>query len=183
MLIGLVGRMGSGKGTVAEILKEQGFSSAIISDFIIKEMKERGIAIILENIQDVGDEARKKYGGGEWVKRILKEMDLDKNYIFDGVRNPGEVEELRKTGKFFLIYVDCMQHIRWPRVKDSGKEKNPKIWEEFLIAEKRDSGLNQPEYGQQVDKCIQKADFVITNNYALENLKRQVLDILNKIKC
>ena len=183
MLIGLVGRMGSGKGSVAKILKEKGFESAIFSDVICKEANKRGISIIRKNLQDLGDQVRKEEGGGAWVKRILKEIDLNKNYIFDGVRNPGEVEELRKTGKFFLIYIDCMQDMRWIRVKDSDNEKNPNTWEEFLIAEKRDSGISQPEYGQQVDKCIERADFVITNNSDLESLKNQVLGILNKIKC
>ena len=182
MLIGLVGRMGSGKGTVANMLHENRFDFVVFSDVIGKEMIKQRIPITRTGLQDFGDKIRKEEGGGAWVKRILKEIDLNKDYIFDGVRNPGEIEELKKTGKFVLIYVDCLQNIRWRRVQEINKEKAPKTWEEFLKAEKRDAGFDQPEYGQRVDDCIKSADFIIINNFGLENLKNQVLSILNKVK-
>ncbi len=182
MLIGLVGRFGSGKGTVAKILNKKGFNFVVFSDFIAKELEKLNIPSTRTNLQDFGDEIRKKEGGGAWVKRILQEIDLSKNHIFDGVRNPGEIEELKKTGKFVLIYVDCLQNLRWQRLQWVNKEKIAKTWEEFLESEKRDAGLNQPAYGQRVDDCIKLADFIIVNNFDSENLKSQVEDILKRIK-
>ena len=174
--------MGSGKGTVANILKEKDFEFAVFSDVIIKEAIKQGIEINRKNLQDLGDQVRKDEFGGAWVKRILQEIDISKDYIFDGVRNPGEIQELGKTGKFILIYVDSRQDLRWERLQKTNNEKNPKTWDEFIISEKRDSGENQPDYGQQVDLCIMSADYVIVNNSNLESLKSQVLDILGEIK-
>ncbi len=182
MLIGLVGRIGSGKGTVAEVLNNFNFNFVVFSDVISEEAKKRMIEVNRENLQNLGDQVRREEGGGAWVKKILEKIDLNNDYVFDGLRNPGEIKELRKTGKFFLIYIDCLQDIRFNRVKKSSNPKNPKTWEEFLIAEKRDAGINQPEYGQQVDKCIEMADFIIPNNLNIDNLKEKILNILNKIK-
>ena len=56
--------MGSGKGTVAKILKKQGFEFAIFSDVISKEAVKRGISVVRKNLQDLGDQVRKEEGGG-----------------------------------------------------------------------------------------------------------------------
>ncbi len=182
MLIGLTGRIGCGKGFIVEDLKDFEFSFAVFSDVLREEAIKRGILITRENLQNLGDEIRRKEGGGALVKRILEKIDLSKNYIFDGLRNPREVEELRKTKKFILIAVHSDRIIRWGRLEQRKNEKDPKTWEDFVKDDLRDSGRAQPEYGQQVDKCMQLADFHVINNSNLENLKKQVEDILNRIK-
>lgn len=181
MLIGITGRLACGKGFIARYLKDIGFDSAILSDVIAKDLVKEGIPITRTSLQDMGDKIRKEIGGGELIKRILEEMDLSKNYIFDGIRNPGEVRELSKKENFFLIAVHSSPEVRWKRIEKRQKDKDPKNWEEFLISDKRDSGIEEPVYGQQVNACMEMADFKITNNSDLESLKNQVLDVLKKI--
>ena len=57
-----------------------------------------------------------------------------------------------------------------------------KSFREFLEVNERDLGKNEPEYGQQVAKCLQQADFLIINDSSVEDLRKKVEEIVKKIK-
>ena len=103
MIIGLTGRIASGKGEIAEFLKEKGFEYYTISQAVREEASKIKIPITRESLQDVGDLIRKYEGTSGWIKRIIQKINLSKNQIIDGIRNPGEIEELKKY---------CLQDVR-----------------------------------------------------------------------
>lgn len=182
MLIGLTGRIASGKGEIVEYLKKKGFEYCTISQVIRKESAKINIPITRSSLQDVGNLIRKHEGSGGWIKRIIKIIDLNKNNIVDGIRNPGEVEELRKTKDFILISVDAPQKIRYRRVLSRGKESDPKEWEDFIKVDERDFGENESEEGQQVEKCMKLADFHLVNDSTKEEFHRKIEEVYNEIK-
>lgn len=184
MIIGLTGRIASGKGEVAEFLKKKGFEYCTISQKIRDTISvinfPRNIPLKREALQDFGNLIRKYEGNGAWIKRIIADVDFGQNYIIDGIRNPGEVEELKKTGNFFLISIDAPREIRYQRVLSRNKESDPKEWNEFAKIDARDFGEENPE-GQQVGKCMAMADFHLTNDSTLEKFLKKIEDICNKI--
>jgi len=180
MIIGLTGRISSGKGFIKDFLEKIGFEYCTISDVIREEAAKRGIEITRKNLQDLGNEVRNKEGVGGWVRRLIEKMDLNKNYIVDGIRNPGEVEELRKLNNFFLIAVDAPQEKRYERLRLRAKPSDPKTWEGFLEIDIRDFGEDDPK-GQQVCKCMEMADFFIFNNSDLEVLMKRVKEVYGEI--
>ena len=187
MLIGLTGRIAAGKGQVAEYLKAKGFEYYTISQMVREEAAKIKIPITRESLQDVGNLIRKHEGIGGWIKRIIKIIDLKKNYVIDGIRNPGEIEELKRIKNFFLISVDAPQKIRFERVLSRGKESDPKTWEEFVKADLRDFGESEEKSGQQVGKCMAMADFHLINDSTIEEFNKEIeklyKEILEKIKC
>ncbi len=182
MLIGLTGRLACGKGFVADILKELGFDYITVSNIVRKEAARLGIPILRGNLQDLGNKVRKEEGGGAWVRKIIKKMDPTKNYVFDGIRNPGEIEELKKAGNLYLIAIDASQQIRYKRVLKRAKPSDPKTWEGFLEMDERDFGKNEPEYGQQVEKCMKMADVFLINNSSVDDFKRKIEKLYPNIK-
>ena len=68
------------------------------------------------------------------------------------------------------------------RMLKRGKSSDPKTWEEFLIIDNRDFFDETNPMGQQVGKCIEVADFKITNDADLEKSKKEIEDIWEKIK-
>ena len=112
---------------------------------------------------------------------MLKGLDLDEDCVIDGIRNPGEVEELKKKG-FTILLIDATQKVRFERMLKRNSEKDPKSWEEFLKIEKRDLD-EKDESGQQVRKCMQMADFKLINDLDVEGLNSKLTEFLNKIKC
>lgn len=183
MIIGLTGRIASGKGEIAEFLKEKGFDYYTISKKVREVAGKVNIPIKRESLQDFANLIRKYEGAGAWVRRIIAEnvKDIEKrDYVIDGIRNPGEIEELKKTGNFILISIDAPFEIRYERVLKRNKDSDPKEKEEFIKIDERDFGEENPE-GQQVGKCMAMADFQIINNSTLEELNRQIEEFYKKI--
>ena len=180
MIIGLTGRIASGKGEVAEFLKKKGFEYYTISQKIRETAAKINLPIKRESLQDFGNLIRKYEGNGAWIKRIIAGMDLSGNFIIDGIRNPGEIEELKKTGNFILISVDAPLEIRYRRALSRNKESDPKEWNEFVKIDSRDFGEENSE-GQQVAKCMEMADFHLMNDSAIEELAGKIEDVYKKI--
>lgn len=179
MLLGLTGTKGSGKGEVAEILKQKGFLYESLSDRVREEAIARGLKnFTVKDLQDIGDELREKFGNGVWAKRTLKKLQKqiqgNKNCVIDGIRNLGEIEELRKIKGFILIAVDAPQENRYKRLMNRKRASDPKTWEGFLEMDNRDRGLYNLNTGQQVDKCVEAADIKIVNDLSLEKLREKI---------
>jgi dephospho-CoA kinase len=181
MIIGLTGRIAAGKGVVKDYFMKLGFQYATFSDAVRKEAMTRGIEITREKLQDLGDEIRKKEGAGAWAKRLLADLDLNKNIVVDGIRNPGEISELRKHKDFFLISVDAPQKIRFNRVLSRAKPSDPKTWKDFLLIDERDFGDKTNLLGQQVGACMNLANFKIVNDNLMDHTLGQIQEIWNKI--
>jgi len=181
MLIGLVGTLGSGKGSVGKLFERKGFEIRVFSDVLKQELIKKGIEINRTNLQNIGNKIRNNEGNNALAKRLIRSLDLRKDCVIDGIRNPGEVEELKKNG-FVILLIDAPQKIRFKRMLNRDSEKDPKTWEEFLKIEKRDLG-EENKSGQQVRKCMQMADLKLINDSNMENLNNKLTDVLNKIKC
>lgn len=182
MIIGLTGRIASGKASVAEFFKKKGFEYYTVSQIVREVASKMDIPVMRESLQDVGDLIRKYEGTEGWIKRIIKRIDLTKNSVIDSIRNPGEIEELRKFKKFYLISIDAPVDIRFERVLKKNKLSDPKSWKAFLKADERDFGENELGTGQQVGKCMEMADFYIMNDSTLNDLNLKIEEIYNKIK-
>ena len=181
MIIGLTGRIASGKGETAEYFKKKGFEYYTISQMVRETASKLEIPMMRESLQDVGDLIRKYEGLGGWVKRIIKKIDLTKNYIIDGIRNPGEIEELKKFRNFYLISVDAPIIIRYERVLKRNKLTDPKTWKLFVKVDERDFGEREINTGQQVGKCMSLADFHLVNDSTLNDFYIKIEEIYRKI--
>lgn len=182
MIIWITGRIAAGKWVVVEYLKEKWFEYFTVSQMVRQEAKKRGGEITRYNLQNIGNEVRQEFGAWEWIKRILAKMEVWKNYIIDGIRNPWEIQELRHQKDFFLFSIDALQNIRFERVLLRGKDSDPTIWEKFLEIDQRDFWEWEPDDGQQVGKCMEEADFQFLNNDTKEEYISSIESIYNSIK-
>ncbi len=184
-VIGLTGTIGSGKFVVRDYLKQKFNCFYVkISDVLRNEMVKRKGRLDRKTLQDSGDEMRKKYGGHVLAKVSIDYLPRNKELIvIDGIRNPGEIDYLKKTfGKdFILIAVDSLPELRFERLKQRNRADDPKTWEEFLEIDARDQGAGQPEYGQQTRKCMEIADFSIKNDGSLEDFQTKISETVQKI--
>lgn len=182
MIIGLTGGMVSGKRTIAEYLKEKGFNVLTFStDVIDEELKKRNIPITREAQQDLGNEIRNKEGSGGLARRLILKMEPREDYVLDGIRNPGEVIELRKLKDFVLIAVDSPQKLRFERILSRNMERDPKTWEEFLKADTRDFDDSLAS-GLQIKKCMEMSDYTIINDSTIDEFKERFEEVFEKIK-
>lgn len=185
-VIGLTGTLSSGKEVVREILEKNTSSYSVVLSSLLKEdtLKKQGIKITREIRQNLGNELRKQYGNDVLVKIAVSFMQKNKNFlIIDGIRSLGEADFLRgKFGEDFkLIAVDASQQIRFERMNQRKREGDPATWEEFVRLDERDQGKDEPEYGQQVKKCVEMADVVIQNDGSLEEFQKKVEDVIKQL--
>jgi len=182
LVIGLTGTLNSGKGTLAGIIKLQEFEHVILSNVLLDKFKEdtarRNAASMREYLQDIGDELRRKYGS-EALAKFALEQSTSGRVLIDGIRNPGEIDYLKTNTNFYLIAVDAPLDIRYARSQGRKSEKDSVSFEEFKRNDERDRGINQPGEGQQVQACIDRADYLIINDDTA--VKEKVLSTLKQI--
>ncbi len=186
IIIGLVGQIGAGKQEVVNYLRTRGFSSFSLSDVVRDEARKQGIEnFTRRELQNVGDDLRKKFGMGVLAKRVYRKIVKQKarKVIIDSIRNPSEVNFLKTKRNFFLVGIKASKKARFERVTgvvrdgDSGVEK----WKEFLKADRRDWGVGQKRYGQQVGRAMKTSDFLIRNDKGSKELYEQIERVLSKI--
>ena len=181
MIIGLTSFIGAGKTTVCDCLVEKGFVFYSLSDIIREEIKKRGREITRERLQEVGNELRKKHGNAVLAKRILENLEQGKNYVIDSIRNPAEIEELRKRKDFTLVFVDAPIDLRFKRIKARKRESDPTTLEDFKKSEQREL-KSKDSANQQLLKCREMTDFVIHNDSTLETLYKKIDELVEGLE-
>lgn len=186
LYIGLVGSLAAGKGVVADyFIKQHGFVSFSLSFIVHDELKKKGItAFTRKDLQDVGDALRAKDGNGALAKRAVEALNKEGStrVVIEGIRNPGEVEYLRKLPNFILIAVDGTRAVRYKRVIVRGKLWDPKDWKSFLKVDKRDHEDEANAKGQRVRESMNMADFYLENNKDLEHLYGEIHVVIDDMK-
>ncbi len=170
-IIALTSSFGSGSSRVAEILsQEHGYYHEKVSDLLKKESERRGtkfedisLSQRRKRLQDVGNELRKENGPGYLTRQIIKGImakKVDRPVVFESIKNPGEVMELRKYPNTYLLAVNASFDMRWKRVKVRNYDGD---YNQFIEDDERDKNEGLP-YGQNVEKCVDLADIYIKND-------------------
>lgn len=182
MIIGLTGRIASGKRTFTDYFKKKGFNKYVASDTIKEEAKKRGLEIKRKNLQDIGNLIRKQEGAGALARRIIEKTKSGENFIIKGIRNPAEIEEIRKIKNSYIVAIDAPQELRFKRVLSRKRDIDSSItWEEFLKSDEREYDEGIPS-GLRIRECMEMADFTITNDSSLEDFNKKIEEVYNKLK-
>lgn len=158
-VISLSGLKAAGKDELCKRLAASGYQTLRLSDPIRAEAVRRGfVQYTTEQLQDIGDEGRRLGGAGHWASKAL-ELAKERGHrrlIINGVRNPGEIEALRREAgsRCTLVGVVAPIMIRYGRASGRGQVEDRYDLEKFVLMDDRDRGIGQPPDGQQVDACI-----------------------------
>lgn len=175
LIVGIVGPLGSGKSSVAEYLVSNGYQRFRFSEPIEEEIKKQGLPLERSIYQDVGDAWRKEFGPGYLSQLLLEKIDkAEGSVVLEGMRNPGEIHPFKKRANFYLLGLVADPKTRFKRLQIRNQPHDPKNWEDFLQQEKRDQGIGQPEFGQNVAGCIALADNIVETKPELELVFRKV---------
>ena len=129
----------------------------------------------------VANELREKYGAGFIAKELYEEAEKSgQNAIIESIRTAGEVKLLREKGWFHLFAVDADPSLRYERIKSRGSETDHISYPVFISNEEREM-QSEDSNKQNLRACIDLADYVFVNNGTLEDLHRQVDDVMKTI--
>jgi len=177
MIIGLTGKNGSGKTQVSEYLKTRGFQYHSLSDAIREEIRRRGQESSREVLIAIGNDLRERFGAGILAERILPSLEREQNYVIDSIRNPSEVEVLKRRKDFVLVAVDADQQVRFERSVKRARERAALTLAQFVDEEARELESENPA-AQQLTATMRRADLVLTNNGTVEELHRKLDELL-----
>ncbi len=182
IIIGITGTLGAGKGTIVDYLtKEKGFQHFSVRTYLLEKIKERGLPENRDSMVMIANELRADNSPSYIVDELFKQAQASaKDCIIESIRTPGEVESLKKQGDFYLFAVDAEAQTRYERVVLRKSETDQISLETFLENEKREMDSDDPNK-QNLRKCIDMADFVISNDGSIEDLEKQVDKIINEI--
>jgi dCMP deaminase len=180
MIIGLTGRNASGKTEVAQYLQKRGFYYYSLSDAIRDEIKRQGREITREVLIEVGNDLRTRFGPGILAERVLERLSPSSNYVVDSIRNPVEIDVLRRRRDFLLLAVKADQAVRFQRSCVRGREGATQSLEQFVNEESRELDSNDPA-SQQLIATERVADIVVQNNSSLEDLHRDMDRLMARI--
>lgn len=153
---------------------DKGFSYLSLSDAVREEAARKGIEPSRENLIKVGNELRLRYGPGILAEKMRAKVDGPT--VVDSIRNPHEVEELKKEKNFFLLGISAPIHLRFQRCLQRGRIGDGSTLEEFQKREEMENSDDSSR--QQLGECMKMADLVILNDDTKEELYKKVDGVL-----
>ncbi len=175
LVIGLVGKIGSGKTVVGDYLhRKYGAKQMRFSQVLMDILNRLYLPHKREYLQKLGHSLRVSLREDVIVNAFSKDMERDSSEIIvvDGIRYMNEVKMLREFEDNLLIFVDAPAELRYDRCRARGEKGEDKIeFEEFLKAEAR-------ETERYIDEVGKIADYQIENTKSLKELYKEIDRIL-----
>lgn len=184
-IIGLAGTNGSGKDTIAHLLRDKyGWYFAGASEMLGDELTKRGLPHERENKSALSAEWRRQYGMAAIVDRgieIFKQSDYN-GIIVGSLRHPGETDRVHDFDGVQL-WVDADPKVRYDRITSNnrGRIEDQKTYEEFLAEQEREMTPVGDSATLNMSAVKERADIFIENNgNDIEAFKLQVEKILKQ---
>ena len=118
LVVGVAGRIGSGKSAVAHYLADRfGFQylrySLVLAAWFETDPEAK------QRLQQIGWNVMSSDGQYELNRRLIAEIGSHRDCVVDGLRHPIDFDSLRDKfrSRFFLIYVDTPTDIRFERLR------------------------------------------------------------------
>ena len=178
-VVSIVGMSGSGKSEVSRVFEETGFIRIRFGDVTDEEIEKRGLELNEENERYIRELLRKEHGMSAYAKLNLPRIDSAlkrSDVVIDGLYSWEEYTLLKAYfGKdFWVVAVWASPKTRYARlVSRANRGLTPEEAASRDKAEIENTNKGGP---------IALADFTITNESSLEDLKREAERIITELR-
>jgi dephospho-CoA kinase len=179
LIVCLTGMPGAGKSTVADSLKEKGFSVIAMGDMIREEARQQNLDPTDTNLGDLMLKLRKDLGPGAIAHLILRKIKREgiasssrDGIVVDGIRGIAEVDILKRVGCVKLLAIHASTNRRFTHLKERARSDDPSVIEDFVTRDKRELTVG-------ISEAIALADETLSNNdLTIEQLKEKAFTII-----
>jgi dephospho-CoA kinase len=176
-VIGVTGPNAAGKGEVSAYLGRLGFAVHSLSDIVREEAAAQDLPPEREHLIRIGTMLRERGGPSVLAERLFPR--IGPRDVVDSIRNPAEVEALRRIPEFVLLGVSAPAELRFARSRRRARPGDPETFEAFLARERQENSENPA--GQQLLATFALADRVIDNDGGLDALHAKVDELVRSI--
>lgn len=175
-LILITGMAGSGKTTLAQMMKQNGYRVLTMGDVIRNEVKFRGLPSNPENLGEMAKEIREHGGDAAVAKKCIPLIIGEVNTLVavDGIRSLDEVYVFEEAFNIILVAVHASPETRFQRLRNRGRSDDPKDKAHFRIRDHRELGFG-------MGNAIALADLMIINENGLLDLEKGLEIFLERI--
>jgi len=178
IILGFVGEMVSGKGTIAEYLQKNHGGSTHRFSTMLRDIADR---LYLKksrlNLQKLSQILRENFSQDIMARVMAEDVknDTNKVVIVEGIRRFADIEYLKRIEGFKLVYITADIKTRYRRLtkRQENSDDQTKSFEGFQEDHEHESE-------SQIEEVGKTAEYKINNNGNFEELYKQVLEILNK---
>lgn len=177
-VIGVIGLNGSGKDEVVKYLNQKyGVPLISVGDLVREIARQRGIAPLRENLDNITREYFERFGEGYFMRAIVDTIRQNhwKTAGISGIRSPQDIAILKDAfGKdFILIHVYITDpRVRYERVMKRGSARDKIDYTEFLKQDQISEELFK------INEAVKQADYSISNDGSLEDLHQQIENVI-----
>ncbi len=175
-IICIAGLIGSGKNIASDHIAEKyGYKIIDYAGMLREICRKEGLEVTRDNLQNL----RIKYGNTFLAEHVIKMIRKDeaRRFILTPMRRSEDYEIPKKEfGKdVFLIVIATSPKIRFERLRNRGRENDPKDFKEFQRQEARENKIFN------FDKTFSYADFKVKNESSIKDFCKELDKVIKEI--
>ena len=161
------------------LVEKKWFAHYSVRWFLTEEIEKRWLPLDRDSMREVANDLRTNYWSSYITDQLfLQAQKAGKDAIIESVRAIWEVESLKKNSDFILLAVNADQKLRFERAIARKSASDFVTFEKFQEQERLESENSDPSK-QNINACIEMADFVVNNDWNLEDLHKQLDEIIS----
>jgi dephospho-CoA kinase len=176
-LLLITGMAGSGKTTLANMLRDRGYSVFTMGDVIRHEVRMRDLSPTPENLGRMAEEIREIGGDAAVARKCIPLIIGEPNdrVALDGVRSLDEVYAFEEAFRIYMVAVHASPETRYRRLRTRGRSDDPPNRQLFRERDHRELSFGMGD-------AIAMSDYIITNENGLDELERRLDRVLERLK-
>lgn len=177
IIICLTGMPGSGKTTVADMLRAKGFTIVELSAELKRLMEICGMPFNMQNREVFTVKLKKAFGQDILAKFATEAVARSKgNVVISGVRNTAELSYIHTLNpNIAMIALHVPKDVRYDRIMHRKKGLKTHNYREFEWRDRKNVALGTM-------KVINSADYVLLNTGTLSQLRSNLDELLRTLR-
>lgn len=176
-LLLITGMAGSGKTTLADLLRDRGYSVFTMGDVIRQEVRMRNLPPTQESLGSMAEEIRRSGGDAAVAKKCVPLIIGEPNnkVALDGIRSLDEVYAFEEAFDTYMVAVHASPETRYKRLKNRGRSDDPTNRQVFRERDHRELSFGMGD-------AIAMSNYIITNENGVDYLERSLDTLLGKLR-